>query len=1024
VPGLVGLSSVNTMSDQTLADPVSTTSSLPAPYLCDPAPGANRLAPRARLVSSAAQVSLDGDWKFRLGTGLADLTEGFEAADFDDTGWDTLAVPSCWQMVGRPDVPKYGNPAYTNVNFPFPLDPPYVPDQNPTGEYRRTFSVPDGVPAGRWLIRFDGVDSSFALWCNGVLVGNGTGSRLPTEFDLTRLIRPGTNTIAVRVHQWSAASYLEDQDMWWVSGIFRAVTLLHRPDGGIDDVFVHADFDHERGVGILRVEGPAGATLTVPELGLSDVDPAGPHEVTVDPWTAETPRLYDATLSNAAESVELRIGFRTVTIDGDVLLVNGAPIVFSGVNRHEWDPVTGRALSDEVILADILIMKQHNINAVRTSHYAPDPRFLDLCDRYGLWVIDECDLETHGFGPNGWRRNPSDEPEWGPALLDRMQRMVERDKNHASIIGWSLGNESHTGSNLAAMSRWAKDRDPSRFIHYEGNAECDYVDVYSRMYASVDYLDQVGRHAEAPTDDPAHDAHRRSIPFVLCEYAHAMGNGPGGFTEYQQLFEAYPRLIGGFVWEWIDHGVIARDPLSGKQFYGYGGDFGEPIHDGNFIADGLLLPDRTPSPGLLEFKKVIEPVRIAIDATAGTAAIRSMYAFADTAHLGFRWVAEDDGVEVASGVADLPVVAAGQRAEMALPSVDHDLAGAERWLRIEAVLAKDTAWARAGHLVAWGEAQVGGTPASRTRSGIPAQTSDRAADAGAGAGAQATGWLPGPVTIGDAEFGRDGALFSLFGQPVSLRPDFWRATTDNDELSHGGGGDPGAPKGEARAWHNLGLHRLEHRLAAVSQVGDGLQMVIRSGGAATDQMVDTTLAWAPVDQGGRPGLSLTVRFALVGPRTFALPRLGLRLGLPADWDRLSWFGLGPQESYADSDAGVWTSAFSSSILELQTSYTRPQENGQRSAVRSATVGGGSDGLTISARPAVNLTYRPWTTEALDAAKHPCDLVEDPDHNWLQLDWAQHGVGSGACGPGVLPQHRLDPGQIIEPGFTVIFSPPA
>ena len=986
----------------------------PASYLTDPAPGRNREPARARLVSSAAQLSLDGDWRFRLATGLTDLTDGLGDVALDDSSWDTIAVPSCWQMIGRPDAPRYGDPAYLNVNYPFPVDPPFVPDENPTGEYRVAFELPVAFQTdGRVLIRFDGVDSAFALWCNGSEVGESTGSRLPTEFDLTDLVIAGTNVLAVRVHQWSAASYLEDQDMWWVSGIFRPVTLLHRPSGGIDDVFVHADFDHERNVGILQVDAPQGARLTCAELGLDGVDPAGPHEVVVDPWTAETPRLYAATLTADAEAIELRLGFRTVRIDGVRLLVNGVPILLNGVNRHEWDPVTGRTLSEDVLRRDLQLMKQHNVNAVRTSHYPPDPRFLDLCDEYGLWVIDECDLETHGFGVNGWRRNPSDEPMWRDALLDRMVRMVERDKNHPSIISWSLGNESHTGANLAAMSAWAKDRDPSRFIHYEGNSECDYVDVYSQMYASVGYVEQVGMATEPATIDPAHDQHRRTMPYVLCEYAHAMGNGPGGLTEYQQLFETHDRLIGGFIWEWLDHGVVLRQadgPNAGELYYGYGGDFGEPLHDSNFIADGLLLPDRTPSPGLIQLARTIAPIRITVDPIAGTVTVINRLSFADSGHLAFRYVISDSEAAdpVDTGDLDVAVIAAGGCATVDLPTADHERAGSERWVRIEAVLAEATDWAPADHVLAWGEGQLAGST-TRIGSNLPAQTP---AAIPAPRSDRSTAPWAGPVQVGAAGLDRTGQLVSLFGQPVTLRPDFWRAIIDNDMFAHG--------NSTGNVWSPLGLHRLRHRVADLEVDGDSVRVVVRSGGAMSDRQVDTTLVWSPTDS-GEGGVRLQTRFDLVGPWDVPVPRIGLRLRVPAAWDQLTWFGLGPQETYADTDTAAWTGRFTSSSADLQTRYTRPQENGQRSAVRWAELGAGS-GVRLELDQPINLTYRPWTTEAIDAAQHPVDLVPDPDHRWLHLDWAQHGVGTGACGPGVLPQYSLDPEDVVDAGFTVVFRP--
>jgi beta-galactosidase len=410
-------------------------------------PGAGRLPPRAHATSDAPAVSLDGAWEFRL---------------VGEPHWSSIEVPGHWQLQG------HGRPAYTNVNYPFPVDPPHIPVDNPTGEYRRSFDLPASWPEGDAVLRFLGVDSAFSVALNGTELGWSTGSRLTTEFAVGSLLRPGANELAVRVHQWSPASYLEDQDQWWLSGIFRGVSLLARPGGAIGDHFVRADFSD--GIGTLSIETDVPALLSVPSLDLHDVDAAGPHRMSVEPWTAETPRLYDATLSAGGATVRLRIGFRTVSIAAGQLLVNGAPIRLRGVNRHEWNPLRGRAVTPEDMLADVLLMKQHNINAVRTSHYPPHPDFLALCDEYGLWVILENDLETHGFFPVDWRGNPSDDPDWREPMLDRMQRTVERDKNHPAIIMWSLGNESGHGANLAAMAGWVHRRDPSRPVHYEGDA--------------------------------------------------------------------------------------------------------------------------------------------------------------------------------------------------------------------------------------------------------------------------------------------------------------------------------------------------------------------------------------------------------------------------------------------------------------------------------------------------------------------------------------------------------------------------
>jgi beta-galactosidase len=371
------------------------------------------------------------------------------------------------------------------------------------------------------------------------------GSRLVREFDITRLVRPENNVIAVSVHQWSAGSYLEDQDMWWLSGIFRGVTLINEPAGLVRDFFVHADYDADHGAGVLRVDTDRPATLSVPELGITGAAAGAEYRVAAEPWSDEHPRLYDAVLTSPGGEIGFRVGFRRIEVRDGQIRLNGHTIAFRGVNRHEWHPVTGRSLDEATMRADVVLMKQHNINAVRTSHYPPDPRFLDLCDEYGLLVIDECDLETHGFALAGWRSNPSDDPRWLPACLDRIERTVERDKNHPSVIMWSLGNEAGTGRNLEQMAGWIRARDPGRLIHYEGEPDAFYTDVYSRMYADYGELDAIGRHQEPVTANPEHDEHRRHLPMMLCEYGHAMGNGPGGLADYAELFDRHPACTAG-----------------------------------------------------------------------------------------------------------------------------------------------------------------------------------------------------------------------------------------------------------------------------------------------------------------------------------------------------------------------------------------------------------------------------------------------------------------------------------------------
>ncbi|HEY4018596.1 MAG TPA: glycoside hydrolase family 2 TIM barrel-domain containing protein [Pseudonocardiaceae bacterium] len=943
------------------------------PYYLDPGPGTGGRPPRTTSTSDTPSVSLDGDWRFRLVTTVADATPSFEALNFDDADWATLPVPGHWQLHG------YGKPAYTNVQYPFPVDPPYVPDDNPTGEYRRVFTLPPSWPAGDAVLRFEGVDSCFAVWCNGVELGDSKGSRLPVEFGVGELLQPGENVIAVRVHQWSAGSYLEDQDMWWLSGIFRSVSILARPAEGLDDFFVHADYDHETGVGRLRVETSAPALLSIRELGVVDAPADVNREFTdIEPWSAEAPRLYDAELATPGERVRLRIGFRTVRVADGQLTVNGKAILLRGVNRHEWHPDHGRAVPAETMREDLLLMKRHNINAVRTSHYPPHPDFLALCDELGLWVIDECDLETHGFSLVGWAGNPSADPVWRPALLDRMRRMVERDKNHPSIIIWSLGNEAGTGDNLAAMADWAHDRDPSRPIHYEGDYDSPYVDVYSRMYPSHAEVAAIGLGEEPVTADPKHDAHRRGLPFIMCEYAHAMGTGPGGLREYQELFDAHPRLQGGFVWEWIDHG-IRQQAADGTEFFAYGGDFGEVVHDGNFVADGLLFPDRTPSPGLVEFQKIIAPVRITPDPDARTVRIDNGYDFADTAHLAFTWAVATEGAEIESGSLEVPVVTAGQGVTVALPELPS--VKGETWLTVRATLAADTPWAAAGHEIAWGQARV-------------------AADAvePAPAAASTVEVREGLIVVGPGAFDpRSGVLREFAGIGVEGPVlDVWRAPTDNDIAHHG--------KSVATEWRRIGLDRLTHRVIAVETGERELVVRTRVAAATTNLGLLTEYRWSARGD----ALRLRVDMTPDGPWWCPLPRIGVRWGVPGRFDTVEWFGRGPGEAYPDMGQAARVGRFTSTVDDLQTPYVFPQENGNRTEVRwAALTAPDGTGFRIDGHPHLDLAARRWTSADLDAAKHTNELRAG-ELVWLNLDIAQQGLGSASCGPGVLPQYRLLP----------------
>ncbi|MDT0347095.1 glycoside hydrolase family 2 TIM barrel-domain containing protein [Streptomyces litchfieldiae] len=950
------------------------------PYYEDPSPGSGALPARAWYsASDAARLSLNGAWAFRLSGTAEGADTGFTADDADTAGWQEVTVPGHWVLQG------HGAPAYTNVNYPFPVDPPRVPTENPTGDHRRVFDLPADWPAaGECVLRFDGVESAARVWLNGQELGTFQGSRLPHEFAVGHLLRERGNVLAVRVHQWSAGSYLEDQDMWWLPGIFRDVTLLHRPEHSPADFFVHAGYDHTTGTGTLRVDCDVPGRVTVPELGL---DLATGEEATapVEPWTAETPRLYDGELDTEGERIPLRIGFRTVGVEDGVFKANGRPILFRGVNRHEFHPETGRALDLDTMREDILLMKRHNINAVRTSHYPPHPAFLDLCDELGLWVIDECDLETHGFCFfEDWRGNPVADERFTPALVDRAQRMVERDKNRPSVVIWSLGNECGAGAGLSAMAAWIRDRDPSRAVHYENDYDYPDSDFYSRMYAPHAEVELIGRREEEPLADPELDAHRRSLPFILCEYAHAMGNGPGGLSEYQRLFETYERLQGGFVWEWIDHGLPRRTP-DGRVYFGYGGDFGEELHDGNFVCDGLLFPDRTPSPGLIEYKKVIEPVRITGDPAAGTVTITNGHDFADLSHLAFEWVHEIDGEAVASGPLTVPALAPGASAEVKLPAPPAAGGEGEAVWTVRAVLAHDTPWAAAGHVVAWGQSAVKAAPRPAPAGGAVAPS--RGADG---------------IALGRGLFDpASGALVRLGGitldEPVRL--DVWRAPTDNDmgaawqaDLRYG-------PR-----WAELGLHRMRHRIDGVATDGDALTVRTRVAPAASNLGLRADYRWTASED----ELRLTVTVTPEGEWSCPLPRLGIRLGLPAAFGQASWYGGGPGEAYPDTRAASRLGRYAMPVDALQTPYVRPQENGARSDVRWAELradDGGGLRVTAGSAP-FWFTARRWTSAELDAAEHTTDLVPG-DTVWVNIDHAQHGIGSQSCGPGPLPQYVLN-----------------
>lgn len=999
------------------------------------------------LASESTMVrSLNGAWKFHYAPRPLAAPTGFQAPTFDDADWDTLSVPSCWQMHG------YGRPHYTNVIYPFPVDPPYVPSENPTGSYRRTFILPEAWDGLQIRLRFDGVDSCFETYVNGHFAGMGMGSRLPHEFDVTALVKAGINTVAVRVYQWSAGSYLEDQDMWWLSGIFREVSLVAMPQVQLADIGIVTDLDAACCDAVLRVDASVanlGVDAAACRLEVRLTDAAGVRmasartavglaagttaavilkaKVTAPRlWSAEDPYLYNlvATLYDAAGNVLMsapqRVGFRKIEIVDGQIRINGRKVVFRGVNRHEHHPDHGRALPFESMVEDIQIMKRHNINAVRTSHYPNDPRWYDLCDQYGLYLIDECDLETHGFHSHGWSGNPLDDPAWEAPIIDRMQRMVRRDRNHPCVVIWSLGNEAGFGRNHVKMKAAAKAIDPTRPIHYEGDYEMEIADMYSRMYLTVEACERI---CKAEGNFVMRDlkellqARYANKPFIICEYAHAMGNGPGSLKEYWDIIYREPRLAGAFVWEWIDHGIRAVRGSDGvahvagslnresgtvnrEPFFAYGGDFGDVPNDGNFVIDGLISSDREPSPAMAELKQVLAPVlTVAVNAGKGALRLTNRHMFSDLAHLDARWNLLADGVPVQSGMLRLPRIAPFKSADVTVPFESPRGDGREFWLEVAYTLKDDTLWAARGHEVAFAQFKV--------RDARPLAVPTILVKS-----------MPQPVDLYDKVVLADDGCKLVFDKTSGLltewvadgtsllvrgpRANFWRAPTDND------GGRRGV--GVQKEWREHGLSALQHHIASVTaSLDEAGKPLVTVKSRVSGPVVKVGIACEYV-YSVRPDGALTVVFSGVpwGKWECIWPRIGLQFHLPQTFDRVRWYGRGPGESYVDSKDGQRLGCWSATVDELYTNYVFPQENGNHTDTRRvALTDAFGVGLLATAEAAFDFSAHWYDTVDLEQANHTYDLVAR-DYVTFNLDLAQTGLGSNSCGPRALAPYELKP----------------
>ena len=1010
--------------------------------------GVNRLPARATFSPAVgsgtpceASVSLDGDWLFHFDPSPEEAPQGFEAPDYDDSDWDQIPVPSNWQMEG------FGHPWYTNVQYPIPVNEPFVPSANPTGSYRRAFLAPAAWKGRNIRLRFDGVDSWFEVFLNGESVGQGMGSRLPHEFDITdKLDFDGENVLAVRVVQWSAGTYLEDQDMWWLSGLYRAVTLVSFPKAAIEDVSFSTSLNAEYRDATLAIRAAISGTsaaLKGRKVWAELTDAAGkavwakPVSVSIPAkggavklsgkipgahlWNAEDPYLYNLTVSlrDAAGRVEMsaafKVGVRQVEIKDGILLLNGRRVTFKGVDRHEFHTETGRALSVDTMMQDILLLKRHNFNAVRTSHYPDDPRWYDLCDEYGIYLIDECDLETHGFGYTP--RNITDHPEWEAACVDRMVRMVTRDRNHPSVILWSLGNESYLGCNHYKMAEAARKLDPSRPLHYEGDYECKIVDVYSRMYPSIPECDRIcsgegpdrtkwQRNLETPVDE------YNKRPFVLCEYVHAMGNGPGCVKEYWDVIWKYPKFCGAFVWEWIDHGIRTKTE-DGREVYAYGGDFGEKPNDSSFICDGLVFPDRTPSPGMAELKQAMQPVATEMaDAATLRLKLTNHLAFTGFDQFTASWKLLANGAVIQSGTFDLPAVAPYASGYAQVPCVVPADDPRELCLVVSYRLAADTKWAEAGHEVGFAQFKLrDAVPAAAPTAFIPPMAAAICEDCGelmpAKDGERFFVWAGRDFELVlDTAAGTIVSWTSGGRQVLERGPlfNFWRAPTSNDGKDIGGRAQ--------QEWRNHWLNKLHARygtprIEKSRKTGPALVLPVHLGGPVVSCGINAEMRFA-VDACGR--LTVGISGHPTGEWTCTWPRIGVELRLPLADSITEWYGLGPGETYSDTCAAGKIGIWRNETDKLYTPYVMPQENGSHLDTRHVRFFDGTGrGLRVSGSKPFCFGVSRYETMDITEAKHQTDLVPQ-DYYVLSLDIAQDGIGTGSCGPRALPKYDLKPGE--------------
>ncbi len=1025
----------------------------------------------------ALKLSSETAWKFNWVPRPEERPKEFYREDFDDAAWKSFPVPANWEVNG------YGTPVYASSGYIFKIDPPRVTseppkdystyiERNAVGSYRRTFEVPAGWTGRRVYVQFGGVQSAFYVWVNGVRVGYSEGSMSGGEFDITAQVRPGKNQIAVEVYRFCDGSYLEDQDMWRFGGIHRDIWLYSTPQARIRDFFVRTDLDTDYRDATLRIEpklaaadGSALNGWTVQaELFDASGQPVLPPErhnaaeiynrdfkpdILVDrtpqrgarkfgwlelhvphpaKWTAETPALYRLVLTlrddkdAIVEATGCDVGFRKIEIRDGRLLVNGAAVKLRGVNRHELDPDRAHAVTYERMVQDITLMKQANINAVRTCHYPNDPRWLELCDRYGLYVIDEADLETHGT-----RGFLASDPRWSGAYLDRAVRLAERDKNHPCVTFWSLGNESGYGPNFAAMSAWLHDYDPTRPVHYEGaqgTPDPATVDVISRFYPrTMDKYLNPGVPEDSSTERPENARWERLVnlasdddkrPVLASEYVHAMGNSIGNLAEHWEEIYWHPRLLGGFIWEWADQGLRKR-AADGTLFMAYGGDFGDKPNLGVFAIKGVVTADRGIYPKYWEVKKVYQPVLIEgreLSPKEVRVRITNRNFHANLRDFAGRWTITCDGAKIASGNLDPLDLAPGGVVEVKLPVKLTETAG-DQFLRVSFTLREKTVWAPAGHEIAWQQFALENRHPPIAKTETPSgelkltEDGDRVTISGKAITAvfsRAAG------TLVSLNYGYGELLAPADDTPAGPILQGWQAPTDNDR---------GFGKWLAREWTQAGVDRLQRKVSSLTATQPAPNTV-RIETQATSSALRGALAQKAVwTIRGDGTIRLESDFTPSGELP-PLARIGVVLRVAPGLERYRWYGRGPHENYSDrktaADMGIW----SSTVAEQYTAYVKPQENGNHEDIRWLALTGADDrGLVIvSAGDPIAASALHFSATDLAAVKHAYELKPRTD-TVLSLDAKHSGLGNGSCGPGVLLRYAVT----IQPyHLAVIFAP--